>query len=408
MTAISVGGFLLLVIGSLLDIPVAVVVGSVALLVDVVHGTWARVGLDGVTYRRTLATHRVAWGEQIPMTIEVWNRKRLPLAWLRADDEASTGVVVRERELSGYETVETLRNAWTLAPFERVVRRFHVGGDRRGVFTLGPVALRVGDPLARQAAVEIRPGDDTFLVWPRTVPAIEVERPEQLGGVARARRGLFQDPARFAGVRPYVPGDERRRIHARTSARLGRPMTKVFEPSRERELLLVVDAGVAGGLPWQSQGVDEPTEELLVLAASLARSLAGERLAFGLVAGGFAGSDTRTAIAPVGSAPGQLERVLDLLARVSPSAATPIERLLATTIGLVRPGMSVLLLSANAPASMSRELRRLERAGARVVVLATGSGAEGHVAQARRLGLESRRVRLDAPWREASRLVIHG
>ncbi len=33
------------------------------------------------------------------MTIEVWNRKRLPLAWLRADDDASSGVVVRERDL---------------------------------------------------------------------------------------------------------------------------------------------------------------------------------------------------------------------------------------------------------------------------------------------------------------------
>ena len=101
----------------------------------------------------------MAFGDEIPMQIEVWNRQRLPLPWLRADDEASNGVNVRERDLAeGAEPgTEVLRNAWTLRPWERVVRRFHVGADRRGVFRIGPVDLSVGDPFARQAAADLRP-----------------------------------------------------------------------------------------------------------------------------------------------------------------------------------------------------------------------------------------------------------
>ena len=77
-----------------------------------------------MTYRRTLAGDRMTWGDEIPMTVEVWNQKRLPLAWLRADDDATFGVVVRERELvDGSRGSGALRNVWTLAPFERVVTR---------------------------------------------------------------------------------------------------------------------------------------------------------------------------------------------------------------------------------------------------------------------------------------------
>jgi hypothetical protein len=56
---------------------------------------------------------------------------RLPLAWLTADDGASSGVTVRERSLViGDEGGPVLRNAWTLAPFERVTRHFHIGAER--------------------------------------------------------------------------------------------------------------------------------------------------------------------------------------------------------------------------------------------------------------------------------------
>ena len=81
----------LIVIGSGLDVPIAIVLGVVTLMVELVHWLWARAGVRDVRYTRTLAARRAAFGDEIPMQIEVWNRRRLPLPWLRADDEASTG-----------------------------------------------------------------------------------------------------------------------------------------------------------------------------------------------------------------------------------------------------------------------------------------------------------------------------
>jgi uncharacterized protein (DUF58 family) len=407
MTAQGFAGIVLVLAGTALDVPIAMVLGIVTLLLETIRQVWARYGLRGVTYRRQLATDRTTWGDDIPMTIEIWNRKGLPLAWLRADDEATHGVIVRERALvEGDQGAGVLRNVWTLAPFERVTRQFHVGADRRGVYVLGPVDLAVGDLVARRAAGETRLDIQTFLVRPRTVAAPSLERPERWGGLERVRAGLTEDPARFAGVRPYAPGDPLRRIHQRASARLGRPVTKRFEPSRDREVLIALDVQTEHGPAWEIAYDDSAVESLYVVAASIARSLAVERAAFGIAAAGYTGAENRLAHIPISAAPGQAERVLDLLARLSSHASAPFERLLIFVHRVARPGTTVLVLTARDPSPFAAHLRRIERAGCRVMVVACGPAASADAGRARALGLTARSARLDGPWRTAEHLVV--
>ncbi len=398
----------LIVLGSALDVPIAMLLGVVTLLLDVVQAVWARNGLQGIRYTRRLGARRTPFGEAIPLEIEVWNRRRLPVAWLRADDEAAAGVEVRERDLDDGEEPGTavLRNAWTLRPWERVRRRFHVFAEQRGVFALGPVELAVGDPFARRAATEIRPETDTFLVWPRTIPATELEPPDRWGDRERARGGLEEDPARFAGVRPYAPGDPLRRIHARASARTGQPVTKRFEPSRDREVLIALDVQTADGPAWESGWADDDVESLYVVAASIARSLAVRRVSFGMLAAGYTGAETRIASVPVSVAPGQAERVLDLLARLSGHASMPFERLLIVAARTVRTGTTVLVVTARDPRPFTPALRRLERAGGDVVIVAAGRQAAHDAQRARQAGFAARRAIMDDHWRKAERLVI--
>ena len=409
MTATAVLAVLLLLAGTFLDVPVAIILSIVVLLLEIVRAVWARFGLERVTYRRRLERDRMTWGEEIPTTIEIWNRKRLPLAWLRADDEASPAVVVRERELViGGGGGRFLRNAWTLAPFERVTRQFHVGAERRGVYELGPVTLTVGDLFAREAATDQRPAVDRFLVRPRTVPSRALHRRDTWGGQDRARAGLTEDPSRFAGVREYIPGDPLRRIHARASARLGRPVVKRFEPSRDREVLLALDVQTVDGPILNAMWDAEEVESLFVVAASIARSLALERAAFGLAAAGYHGAESRFAHLAVSEAPGQLERVFDLLARLSSHPSAPFDRLLGMVIRVVRPGTTVVVLTARDPIQHLAWLRRIERAGCRVVVVACGPDGPADADRVRRVGFIARSVRLDGPWRTARELAVTG
>lgn len=408
MTGRAIAGIALIVVGSVLNVPIAILLGVVTLLLEVVGGIWARAGLTRIGYERHLGARHTPFGEEVTLEIEVWNRRRLPLAWLRADDEATRGLEVRGRDLDAGEDQGTviLRNAWTLRPWERVRRRFHLHADRRGVFRIGPVDLSVGDPFARRVAAERRAGSDTLLVWPRTVPTTELEPPDRWGDMERARAGLAQDPSRFAGVRPYAPGDALRHLHARASARMDRPMTKRFEPSRDREVLIALDVQVEGGAAWESGRGRDDVEGLYVVAASIARSLATRRVAFGIMAAGYTGAETRIASVPVSTAPGQAERVLDLLARLSSYASMPFERLLVTAARTIRPGTTVLVLTARDPAPFIAALRSLRSGGGDVVVVACGRQAVRDAGRAREAGFAARRAALDGPWRTAERLVI--
>ena len=126
-------------------------------------------------------------------------------------------------------------------------------------------------------------------------------------------------------------------------------MTKRFEPSREREVLIALDVQTIDGPAWEAGFGSDETESLYVVAGSLARTLGRRHVAFGLMAAGYTGAETRIARVAVSSSPGQVQRVLDLLARLSAHASAPFERLLAIIARSVRPGTTVLVLTARDP-----------------------------------------------------------
>src|SRR4051794_7433540 len=409
MTPAVVVAVLLLAVGIVLALPVVEILAVVLVLLEVVRMTWLRGGLGDIRYDRRLDRDRIAWGEVVGATIEVWNRRRLPLSWLRADDTASPGLVVRERSLLvGKGGDRVLRNAWTLAPFERVTRRFHITGERRGVYELGPVDLSVGDLFAREAGAEVRQDRTRLIVRPRIVAADPLRRRDRWGGTDRALFGLTEDPSRFAGVREYAAGDPLRRVHPRASARVGRPIVKVYEPSRDREVLIVLDVQTLDGPTWDTRHDEAAAESLFVMAASIARSLAAEHTAFGLAAAAWTGSENRLALLPASEAPGQLERLLDLLARLSVHPSLPFERLLASVARSTRVGTTLIVITARDAGRFVADLRRLERIGLPVRVLASGPTADATVARLRAAGIRASRASLDGPWETATRLAVAG
>jgi uncharacterized protein (DUF58 family) len=406
MTSRAVGAIGLIVFGAITNVPIVIILGLFVAGLEGIHITWARRGLIGVHYLRRLATQRVSWGDEIEMKIEVWNRKRLPLAWLRAVEEVSPGVIVRHRPGAAEATVTALRNTWTLAPFERVVRHVWVSSDQRGVHSIGPTHVAVGDLLARDAAGLHLDDVDHFVVWPKVVPVPGLARPDRWGDLDRARAGLIEDPARFAGVRPYSPGDPLRRVHARTSARVGAPMTKRFEPSRERQVLLALDIQTSGGRGWDiaDRGTQD-VEALYVVAASLVRSLAAEGASFGLTAAGFTRTPTRFADVAIGRGARHADRMLDVLARLSPFSSASFEVLLTRIPRRFRETTTVMVVTMRDPRHYLRELRRLRQTGYGVVVLACGEAAAVDVMSARRAGFAARAMQLDGPWQTATALA---
>lgn len=397
------------VLGAVLAIPGLVVLAVVIAAYGLLTRLWSRYGLGELRYERRLSTRRAMVGDAVDLDVTVWNRKPLPLPFLAADDHLTDGLPVRERpELESDETGRrVLANTWALAPFERVVRHFHLDVLRRGRYELGPVLLRVRDVFGRAASDASLPLTDALSVGPRSVPLAGAVRGRAPFGQRRARHSLIRDPSLFGGVRPFVPGDSRRSVHWRASARLGTHVAKRFEPARGSTMVIALDVQTLPGAHWEMTWDDEAFESLCVAAAAIARESLAEGAAVGFAAASFTGTPQRIAWLPPRAARDQAAALNDLLARIGPISSGPLGSLLTWVARRAPSGATLVVLTARDPRREIPTLRRLTRGGHRVEVVLLGEAA-GATDGLRAAGLHASAAALVPNWRSADALVVAG
>lgn len=402
----------MIAVGAALQAPGLFMVAAATLGYGSLTRVWSRFGMGRVEYERRLGTTRAVAGDSVPLDVTIWNRKPLPLPWIAAEDLITDGIAIQERPMMERDDERlgrrVLANAWALAWYERVVRHFHLEATRRGLYEFGPVRLKVLDILGRDAGGGLLAADEMLLVGPRTVPLRLRGRDAAPIGERRATQSLHADPALYGGVRPFQPGDPLRRIHWRATARLGTTVSRRFEPSRGREVVIAVDVQTIEGPHWEMTYNDNAFESLCVAAASLARQLLTEGASCGVAAASFTGTIQRLAYLPPQASYGQLPRVSELLARIGPISSGPYAGLLTWLTRRVPPGSVVLTLSTRDPSSYLPAMQRLARSGYRVEHVALGEEAALHAATVRRAGLYSSTATLDPDWEHADALVLAG
>ena len=406
MGAGAVLALLLIVVGALLGSAGLVLAGVLTALVIAVQSVWSRYGLRSLEYERHLSATRVPWGERIELDLVVRNAKALPLPWLQIDDLVTHGADVADRQLteSAQRGVDVLRGTWSVGWFERVTRRFQIIGSRRGTYRFTAAELRVADLFARTTRSEERPLRTTYRVVPRILSVRSAVAQSPSVGATRAARGLFEEPSLFAGVRPYQPGDPLRRIHWKATARVGRPVSRRYDPGREREVLIALDMQTMSEAWWMLNWDDGVVEGLCVAALSLARSFLLDGTAVGLAVNAFSDRPQRTVYLPPAASLGQVGAIADLLADVSPYASVPFEGLLADATRRAPAGCSVIALSARDPIGFAPVLRRLNAQGFVASHASFGPNAGEWTARARAFGLSSAAYRLDPDWQTADAL----
>ncbi len=408
MSPVAALALALLAAGAVARAPGLLLLALLMLVTRWLSTLWSRRGLLGIRYERRLSTDRAVWGDAVELTVSIENRKLLPLAWLQADDFVTETLRVREQRLipslrPGY---AILRNLWSLAPFEAIERRVHIDTNHRGRFAFEWVRLSVADVFGRDAATSEDRRETALLVRPRTVPVRSPSGSVVASGTRRARLGLIEDPSLFAGVRPFQPGDPRRRVHERASARIGHPVSKRFEPSTAQTVVLALDLTTQPGPVWLLAYDEELVESLIVAAASLARRLLAEGAAVGLALNAWTYSRSRCGIVPTRADPDQLARITDTLARASQHPSMPYSQLLSELAPTLAAGTLVLSISSQDPAAYVMVLRRMRGGGHEVRHIALGPRAAVHAAHVRRLAIEASAAALDPDWRTSSALVL--
>lgn len=235
----------------------------------------------------------VSVGHELRIAYQVENRKtRLP----------SLAVEIAEAGLPGRAFLAHV------GPRATARTRALVTFVRRGVYPLGTVTLSTSFPFGlflKERDLRL-PGE--IVVWPRTDRSVllaEVPGDGARTGAAAAR-GAQGHRGEYRGLRPYRPGDDPRDIHWRPSARLREPVVREYERDAGQTRWICLDLRAEPG---------DAAEVAVEAAASLAARSMAEGRSFGLSAGGVT-------VEP-GQGAGQLERVLDTLARVDFSEQAP-------------------------------------------------------------------------------------
>ncbi|WP_194911104.1 DUF58 domain-containing protein [Catenulispora rubra] len=147
---------------------------------------------------------------------------------------------------------------------------FEIGARRRSVITVGPATSVRGDPLGLVRRTVTWTGATEILVHPRYIelPAFGVGRMHDLEG--RTADALSPSDLAFHALRDYVPGDDPRHVHWRSSARarsLGTGtglVVRQYQETRRTHLLVAVDGRTA------AYRDGEDLETAISAAASLA------------------------------------------------------------------------------------------------------------------------------------------
>jgi uncharacterized protein (DUF58 family) len=270
-----------------------------------------------------LAEPRVVVGEGARVIVTVTNPTNRRLAALNVDIPVGDGFLSRSvGRLKGKQESELSLDITT---------------DARGILTVGPVRIVRQDPLGLVSR-EVSHGTATTLyVHPVTIGLVSMSTGFVRDLEGNPTRDLTDSDLSFHALREYVPGDDRRNIHWRSTAKTGRFMVRQFEQTRRSHLLIALDTN--------PDDFADPQE--FELAVSVAASLGVRAL-----------RDTRDLSVLQGTPPANLSaiatasraRLLDGLAGVSLAPASPSLSMLATLSAAYSADVSVgFLLTGSVP-----------------------------------------------------------
>ncbi|MEO3777459.1 DUF58 domain-containing protein [Micromonospora sp. B11E3] len=202
--------------------------------------------------RRHADPDRVSRGEPARMVLTVRNTGRLRAANLLAEDRCGDRSV----------PVPVLR----LRPGRDVAVAYDVPTDRRGVVRVGPLRVTRRDPLGLVALARAYPGTVPVWVHPRVHPLTAV--PTGAGRSLDGRvDGVPHGSITFDSLREYVVGDELRRVHWRTSARVGELMVREnVDTSLPRIVVLLDNRAAAHRDPQSFESACEAAASVVVAA----------------------------------------------------------------------------------------------------------------------------------------------
>ncbi len=301
---------------------------------------WVRALARGVTTQRTLRYSAVQVGDELEELLTLDNRSRVPVIWAECVDQSTApGYSISGVRVSGARRTEQ----W----------RLHTSCSQRGVYSLGPWEVRLGDPFGLFEARQAYRQQVEIVVYPplAALPPEIAHHRRSIGDRAPLRQPVSAETINAMSTRPYVMGDTLHHVHWRTTAKRDDLFVKVFEPEAASTMWLIPDLDVTGHL---GEGAESSLEKMIILTASIASRLLDEHLAVGVILDAVG---SHTVLPQIGSA--HLWTILRALALAQPRTNRPLADTLVHARSIVSLRDSAVILTPSLDPEWSKALPQL-------------------------------------------------
>ncbi|MEC1550017.1 DUF58 domain-containing protein [Bacillus rugosus] len=317
-------------------------------------GLLALYPLRSIQASRQMAKTQLHAGDRLGVSVTLRRKLPFPLVYMVIEDCLPEGVESLNRD-------EAVAKRLVFPWFKRsMTMSYELARVPRGEHHFHAVRVRTGDVLGLIEKTAFYELEDTLFVYPSFQRlSYQVNERHQEDGVSGSSPVHQHHSAVVASVRNYQPGDRFAALDWKTSARRSQLMTKEFEPSRSKNLFLLMD-----------RSSSEAFEEVVSVTASILHSVLKNGTAAGLASVG-----KEKTIFPIQEGEHHFKHMLRHLAVAHCDAADPVSRYVREEMGKpsVRQADKVIVMG-----QFTEDLLNIaETGGGRVtVILAKEKDAE--------------------------------
>lgn len=204
---------------------------------------YAKKGGKGITYTVTLEKSEVFEGEEITVTEELSNNKKLPLPYIKTEIVAPSSLDFGENAKENKEGICCIPSVFSLKKTEKCKRVRKIKCTRRGMFEIGAASIYGSDIFGlTEFTVPVENAREFLTVLPSPLSSenFALEN-KQLFGDIPVRRFICDDPFLVSGAREYSGREPVNGISWSASARTGSLMVNVKDHTTSARVLILLN-----------------------------------------------------------------------------------------------------------------------------------------------------------------------
>jgi len=176
----------------------------------------------GLHYSLTFSKFEAYEGEDMFVDEEIYNKKPIPVPWVKADIHSSKWLEFAGASSSVVDERRFVTSGFILRAYQRTKRRWYMKCTKRGVFDIDNATVTCGDILGLITESKAVPVNKRLVVYPGVIDIDEMFfSTKDILGDAVVKRFILDDPFIVKGIRNYIPGDAINRINWKATAKTG-------------------------------------------------------------------------------------------------------------------------------------------------------------------------------------------